>query len=572
MSKETIHFSFVVHKGFLETQSVLLVCSILDVYGSNVKLYAGIPKHLGGIESGISSKFKKILTELGVEFFEVTNPIGDDYPIGNKLDCFAKVDSGIKIFLDTDMIFLNKLDLSHLPKNCIAMKPADRKTYKWSDDDWKYAYGKYSKAVQSPIKMYSTCFHELMFPYYNAGMIIVKDYNNFNKEWCSISRLVDNDKYLENKRPWLDQLVLPLVIRKNNYHVINLSEKCNYPAHLKTVTENLPCVVHYHWPSILSRDYQLIKYVKKLTSSFPILSNVFKSSSKEWQDLNTIVNGDEKSIIFNKNKASKNVIITGIPRSGTSYLCSLLSKYDDSLVLNEPKEVIKPINRQPIPYGINGFYAEIRRNIRLNKPIENKHTDGKLVSDTVQDDQRNPYSKQNLNINYHLFTKNTLGYMFAIERLKQAMPNSKIFALFRNPVDTIASWKNSFEHLKMAKPNELKTIRIQHRWLNKKDNLTLMQINSCEDSCLRRALFWNYLAVRLIKNSHLIKIIHYDDLILNPNTTINKIRDKILQNQEDINLESSEIRSKRLGLSDIEIEIIENTTNNIYHELLSLKS
>ncbi len=571
MSKKPIHISFVVHRGFLETQSVLLVCSILNVYGNKVKIHAGVPEHLGGVESGISHEFKNILTELGVEFFTVKNPIGEDYPIGNKLGCFAKVDSGIRIFLDTDVLLLRPLDLTGLSDDSIAIKPADRKTYKWSDGDWSYAYEKYSKATPSLVQMYSTCFNELMRPYYNAGVIILSGCHDFSEAWSSISKQVDSDENLANKRPWLDQLALPLAIKKLGLKATNLSEQYNFPAHLKTVPADPPCIVHYHWANILSRDHQLLKYVKKLADSYPVLSAVFSASSQQWQDLNGLIKQKRKKEVFSKDCSGRNIILTGIPRSGTSHLCSLLSKYNDTFVLNEPKEVIRPINRQPIPYGVDGFYAEIRKNIRLNKPIENKHIDGKIISDTTVEDERTLYSKPDLTPNYHLYTKNTLGYLFAIERLKQTMPDTKIFSLFRNPVDTIASWKNSFEHLEKSLPLELKTIRLQSRWLNKKDNLSLMQINSCDDDCIRRAIFWNFLAIRMIKNAHLINLLHYDDLILDTNRAINKIRNLAGHEADEMVLKSSDIRSKRSALSDAEINLIEEITHNTYQQLLRLK-
>lgn len=568
MSSRTIHISFVVHKGFLETQSVLLVCSILSVYGDEVQIYAGVPEHLGGIENGISEKYKSILIELGVIFFNIKNPIGEDYPIGNKLDCFVKTEDGIKIFLDTDTILLNRFDLSIFTEQCLAAKPADRKTYKWSSEDWNYAYERYCGKRPEIPKMYSTSFYELMYPYYNAGVIFVSGIKNFKSEWQNLASQIDLDNRLSNKRPWLDQLTLPLVIRKNNYKTINLSEKFNYPAHLKSLEEEkeIPFLVHYHKPNIISRDRFLVRQIKKLKRQFPILEHVFSESTEHWKELNKITKADTS----NKVLSTQNVVITGLPRSGTSFLCSLLSKYADSLVLNEPKEVFKPINRQPIPYGLACYYSEIRKEVLLNKPLQNKHRQGELISDTVETDYRESYLKSGLQENYHLYTKNTLAYLFAIERIKQSMPNSIIIALFRDPVDTIASWINSFDHLKMSKPLELNTVRLQRRWFSKKDNITLKEINECQDDMVRRAIFWNFMATKLIKNAHQVRLINYDDLVTNTNNTLMKLRMETKQKTINLSFKPSEIRSKRSLLSEQEIQLIENITFNVYKKLLSL--
>lgn len=42
-----------------------------------------------------------------------------------------------------------------------------------------------------------------------------------------------------------------------------------------------------------------------------------------------------------------NIILTGIPRSGTSYLCGLLDKTDNSVVINEPNGMSKDTPHPP---------------------------------------------------------------------------------------------------------------------------------------------------------------------------------------------------------------------------------
>ena len=55
-----------------------------------------------------------------------------------------------------------------------------------------------------------------------------------------------------------------------------------------------------------------------------------------------------------------NLIITGIPRSGTSLLCRLLDDRSNSVIINEPADIFEPLNNPDIPEWISIFYQELR--------------------------------------------------------------------------------------------------------------------------------------------------------------------------------------------------------------------
>lgn len=570
---DKINFTFIVHSGSLEAQGVLLASSIRFHYGNEANIYIGVPKHLGGINNGMSDATKYFLNNLSCRFFEVVNPIGNDYLIGNKLNCFPPNLKGIKIFLDTDTLLLKKLNLPKIPKDTVAIKPADKKTYKWSDEDWKTAYLKYADySLTDQDYIYSTTFLEPMRPYYNAGVIFSYS-TTFEKEWGKMSLALDMDSSFEVKRPWLDQLALPLVLKKHDIEVIQLDENFNYPGHLKDLPKILPEIIHYHQPNIIAQDHRLIDVVIKLLNKFPALKHHLDRAEYTWTDLTLSIEkykSTHRQFYINKKTAKQNHFITGIPRSGTSYFCSLLDKYDSNLIINEPKEVIFPLNKQSTPYGINNYYKMARQNVYLDKAINNKHIKGKLTQDTLKQDDRTAYRKNNLIEDFNLFTKNTIVYLLGIERLKELMPDSQIFALFRNPVDTIASWSTGFEHLQKAKPFDIKTFKLQQQFLPADEVEILILINETDCIWTRRCMLWNFFAQRLIKNKHLLWLIPYEKLVQNPEYILTSImKDKIQYHEPIINFSSSNIRSKKGIISAKNISKINLLTKDHYSTLMS---
>lgn len=568
---EQLNFTFIVHSGPLEIQGVLLASSIRHHYKDKANIYIGVPQHLGGISHGISATTKDFLISLGCRFFEVVNPIGDDYLIGNKLNCFPPDLNGIKIFLDTDTLLLNKLTLPDIPEGSVALKPADKKTYKWSDEDWKNAYLKYADySLTDQDYIYSTTFLEPMRPYYNAGVIISHS-PTFEKEWGKVSLSLDKNVSFDVKRPWLDQLALPLVLKKHNIEAIQLDENFNYPGHLKDLPKILPQIIHYHQPNIIAQDRRLLNVVIKLLNKFPKLTHLIDQAEGRWSDLKLTIEkykNSSRHFYINKTTSSHNHFITGIPRSGTSYLCSLLDKYDSNLIINEPKEVIFPLNKQSTPYGIKSYYKRARHDIYLGKTIQNKHTKGQLNQDTLKQDERTDYRKPNLTEDYNLFTKNTIVYLLGIERLKSLMPDSQIIALFRNPIDTIASWSTGFEHLQQAKPYNIKTFRLQQKFLPTDEVNVLNQINMTDCVLTRRCLFWNFFAQRLLKNRHQITLISYEMLVTKPKIIMNYIQTITNQKSNQIDFAPSVKASKRSQITGDHIQKIKELTNMHYNRLL----
>jgi len=254
------------------------------------------------------------------------------------------------------------------------------------------------------------------------------------------------------------------------------------------------------------------------------------------------------------------IIITGIPRSGTSYLCGLLDKVKNNVVINEPESMSFHLSEESEPRAVASYYQAVRESILSGKEIKNKMLGGKIIEDTAFSQNFEMYHPSIENNNFSLCTKNTLGYLSRLDKFQAIMPKSPIFACIRNPVDTIASWKTTFDHLKKGLLatdfliGSKKDIYLSE-W--QKERVTFI---AKEDSEVRRrALIWAYLAEWIWMNRDRLIIVNYNDVVLTPETITKCILSETGNIFElDSAMKSSKIRTdKRQYLDEEDFAAIE---------------
>jgi len=252
-------------------------------------------------------------------------------------------------------------------------------------------------------------------------------------------------------------------------------------------------------------------------------------------------------------------IITGIPRSGTSYLCRLLHSIPDCVVINEPTSIFSPLIHELIPWQIATFYQELRRDILDGLPVENKVQNGKLIEDTAVIDVRELYHPVVSRPDFLLCTKNTLSYMARLSQLKQVLPHAPVIACVRHPIDSIASWKTSFPHLKHAAVSEFPIGHDKDPFMEPWQQQRLAEIAATPGEALKRALLWRYLAEIILANAHQLIIVHYETLVTQPVKVLKDILQQIphappLYHTKEIS--ASKVRQKREVLDSHDLQAI----------------
>src|SRR3989338_1571194 len=87
-----------------------------------------------------------------------------------------------------------------------------------------------------------------------------------------------------------------------------------------------------------------------------------------------------------------NVILTGVPRSGTTLICHLLNKLPDTVALHEPMDVFtfsRLKTRDAIRDEISAFFQMTRRSIKDCGTAISKHLGGQIPDNPVGDNYPN---------------------------------------------------------------------------------------------------------------------------------------------------------------------------------------
>jgi len=523
---DKIEINFVVHKGKLEDQALLLATSLRYFNGNNYHINACIPKDFGGVSSGISPKTKQRLIDLNVNLKEIENPISNEYLIGNKLLCLDNENDNYRVFLDTDIICCNKLIFPHLEKNTIAIKPADRKTYHWDRKTWEKAYKKYANydLLEEDIVI-STAFNETILPYFNAGVIMINGCKDFSKQWAGISKLLDEDDCFQGKRPWLDQLTLPLTIKKLSLTLQCLNETHNFPANIKPVDNHNIQLVHYHRPGLISRNKELIKCLKKIIIQYPWLQKSFEN--KDWNIVHETINSQN-------NSNPQNYLITGFSKYQLNNFANIVTQNQQNSVSIYPDKILTPLRKRNIPWGVNAFYSDTLRNLKISSDIR---------------------------VN-NLFTCHDIAYIINLPRLFRVLPNTIFIGLFEEPIQTITSWNKCDKNADFF-PSTNTILNDNRKWLDPDDMKLINKIEKTQSKIIRQALFWNFYAIQLIKHRKDLLLIDSNDLFNKPSALFKIIKDQTFDSIEKTNNENN----YQFKLSIHDRQIVKNLASQLYADL-----
>lgn len=267
-------FAFVIHGGSLEVKSTLLACSLRQKLGPNTSIVAVLmePESRWG---AISTATRHLLKRLNVEVVRNSNAIDMNYPHGNKINAMSQID-GPAIFLDSDMLMMRPFITHHSFLDCEAtLKAADINTFERGGGTWSHVY----KSFDLPLPgrdLVATATQERMRPYYNAGFVRVQNGKTFSEMWLETARIIDADAKVVNKRPWLDQVALPVALARLNWRVTEASTALNFPAHIETVTDHVPYIAHYHFPKIAWENKRLRQDVAFYLRIHPELKDVLE--------------------------------------------------------------------------------------------------------------------------------------------------------------------------------------------------------------------------------------------------------------------------------------------------------
>ncbi|MEM9222410.1 MAG: hypothetical protein AAGB11_08410 [Pseudomonadota bacterium] len=261
---------FVAHAGPLEPQAALLAASLHENYlaGRVICRTMEPAAHWGHLSPDVAA----FLADLGVTLMPADNPIDPDYKHGNKISALGGLNERA-LFLDTDIMLMVPFSYHYMLSGAAAAKPADVDTFSAGGGSWARVWSLFDKDV--PEKCYrASVSGELIRPYYNAGFILVEDGDRFARTWAECAKKIDAQDDIRNKRPWLDQIALPLAFSELGVEVEALTEAFNFPCHLLTIGDVSPYFAHYHYASVIAQQPKLSFRFRRLVEGYSPLKRI----------------------------------------------------------------------------------------------------------------------------------------------------------------------------------------------------------------------------------------------------------------------------------------------------------
>lgn len=176
------------------------------------------------------------------------------YPHGNKMVAAADHrDTSRAVFLDTDMVCLHPLlEMAELPANTVAAAPEGVPTWGRDDDRWDRAYAHFELPYPKQRVRLLRGRKMVFVPYFNAGFVAFPDAPgpdgmHFADHWIETAVEVDHNCRVGGKRPWLDQISLPLTLARFGYGTEVLGETWNYSLARRKDYAAIPDVHIYHY-------------------------------------------------------------------------------------------------------------------------------------------------------------------------------------------------------------------------------------------------------------------------------------------------------------------------------------
>ena len=276
-------FVFVCHGGELEIKSLLLAASLRETFGDAPQLIAAVPQP-AATWGAPSSAALEMFRRLCVDVQAVENPIGAEYPIGNKLACLSVATRARTVaVLDSDILCLRGFDGDPATATGFAAKPADKRTYPGGEAVWQPLYAAVGATLPES-RIATTLTGEVGPPYFNSGVVFTTQPSRLGRAWIECARTLNPLLEARGQRHWLDQVSLPIAVRRCGLDYACLDNDFNFPAHLKPLPENLPAFCHYHWPEVIAGAPRLRERVRALAARHVELREAIAADA-EWSPL-----------------------------------------------------------------------------------------------------------------------------------------------------------------------------------------------------------------------------------------------------------------------------------------------
>ena len=149
---------------------------------------------------------------------------------------------------------------------------------------------------------------------------------------------------------------------------------------------------------------------------------------------------------------SRDVIITGLPRSGTTLATALVDGLDNTLALSEPEGLVHQCHKKgsnaKAAMQVADYFSEMRGKIANGEPIlDRRSAEGRLATNYLSSGEQSthsrsvrPYLPDDLTTDFVLACKHNALFTALLPELVE-LKRFKIFAIVRSPLRLLDSWQ-----------------------------------------------------------------------------------------------------------------------------------
>jgi len=268
-------FFFIVEPPKYQNMAVYLAASIRENFGDTVAMVGYCPAHRMAELDGDSIA---LLGRMGCEVrpMQTEGQFDPPYPHGNKMiAALQERDSDFSCFLDSDILFLRPNDPANLIRDGhVSLTPAA--SMGWAAQEiWTKIYATaYLPIPEERIRLMNQNKGKDRMPYFSSGLFAFPERHRnaeglrFPEVWLQVARQIEANPDIPAKRPYLDQMTLPLAIRKAGLDWNILPKEQHYILGGRKRGEALPqdreiFAVHYrNWEIV--KEYGLARRAKAM--------------------------------------------------------------------------------------------------------------------------------------------------------------------------------------------------------------------------------------------------------------------------------------------------------------------
>ena len=243
---------FILDGPGMEGQGLLLASTLRAQTPPGTPIIAYLPQHS---HPPPAQPVRAAFEALEVELTPLEVPQGTwakPYPHGNKVLAAAQHRAcEATFFFDTDTLVAAPLDPAGLIRpGAISAAPEGRPTWGHKSDRWERVYRHFDLDLPEERIQLRRGRRRMFVPYYNAGVVgfwqTTDGTPGFGQHWLETAREIDHQAGVGGKRPWLDQIALPVTCARFGYEVSVLDDAYNFSISNRPFDGETPTILHYH--------------------------------------------------------------------------------------------------------------------------------------------------------------------------------------------------------------------------------------------------------------------------------------------------------------------------------------